>query len=153
EKFLDLAVLAALSGQHQLAVWKKPQETTLNILIDTTGKIKRVPLDLEELPSGFVLHPFADQPDQKAYFLAASECIQVSVDEVQVAAEQLPQTIKAHAEANDSKFQSRRLLKGPTSTSCTVDAISSTSTQEFICNRNEGINAIQAGQRTKIVPV
>ncbi|HLT08778.1 MAG TPA: chorismate-binding protein [Cyclobacteriaceae bacterium] len=153
EKFLDLAVLAALSGQHQLAVWKKPQETTLNILIDTTGKIKRVPLDLEELPSGFVLHPFADQPDQKAYFLAASEYIQVGLDEVEVAAEQLPLTVKAHAEGNDSKSQIRRLLKSQASTIHTVDTIKSTSKEEFISYVNKGINAIQAGQLSKIVPV
>jgi isochorismate synthase len=152
EKFLDLAVLAALNGQHQLAVWKKPQEQLINILIDTTGRIKRVPLELEGLAPGFIVHPFEDQPDKKGIYLSASEHIQVKLDQESIPAEELPLNAKVEGEDVDHKSFSRELLAGQASTTVTADHISSTSKEEFMDQVKKGIQAIQAGELSKIVP-
>src|SRR5690554_7966486 len=90
EEFLDLALFAALKGRFQIAVWRKPNEKLIHILIDTTEKIKRVPIQLEDLPAGFILHPFADQEDKKAVFLEASELIKMNLDEDGFSSNHLP---------------------------------------------------------------
>lgn len=152
EKFLDLAVLAALNGQHQLAVWKKPQEQLINILIDTTGQIKRVPLELEGLPPGFIVHPFEDQADKKGIYLSASEHIQVKLDQDHIPAEDLPLNARLDGEDADHKSLSRELLAGQAPPTVTADHISSTSKEDFMDQVKKGIQAIQAGELSKIVP-
>ncbi len=153
EKFLDLALVAALNGQHQFAVWKKPKEPTINILIDTTGKIKRAPLELEELAPGFVVHPFADQPDKKLFYLAANEHIQIDLSQGQVSAEDLPLNTKAESADADLKSQIKKLLAIQASPTETVDTIRPTSKEVFMNQVRKGIQAIQAGELSKIVPV
>ena len=153
EEFLDLTVLAALNGQHQLAVWKKPQEQIINILIDTTGQIKRVPIELEGLAPGFILHPFADQADKKAFYLAANEHIQVSLHQEQVSGGALPLEARIKEKNTDHKSEIRQLLASQASPTHTVDTISSTSKENFIDQVEKGIQAIEAGELSKIVPV
>lgn len=152
EQFLDLTLLAALKGHHQLAVWKKPKEKTINILVDTTGQIKRVSLELEGLAPGFILHPFADQVDKKAFYLAANEHIQVALGQEEIPAGDLPLDALKTRDA-DLKPQIREHLASQASTSHTVETIRSTSKEDFIDQVKKGIQAIEAGELSKIVPV
>lgn len=153
EKFLDLAILATLKGRHQLAVWKKPKEQTIHILIDKTEKIKRVPLQLEELAPGFILHPFADQEDKKAIYLEASEHIRVDLGQEGTPAVDLPSDIKAEGEdADHLKLQIKKLLANQASSAQTVDSVNPTSKEEFMEQVEKGIKAILAGEFSKIVP-
>lgn len=152
EEFLDLTLLTALTGHHQLAVWKKPQEPTVNILIDTTGKTKRVPIELEGLAPGFILHPFADQADKKAYYLEANEHIQVDLNQEQVTAEKLPNHGRLESKATGVKSRIRQLLASQVSPEQTVDTVSSSLKEDFMDQVEKGIQAIQAGELSKIVP-
>lgn len=152
EEFLDLTLLKALMSHHQLAVWRKPQEQTINILIDHTGKTKLVPIELEALAPGFILHPFADQPDQKAYYLEASEHIQVDLRQERIALEKLPQGAQLYSNTRELKSQIRQLLADQASPVQTTDNLKSTSKEEFLDQVEKGIRAIQAGELSKIVP-
>jgi isochorismate synthase len=153
EKFLDLAVLAALEGQHQLAIWKKPKEQTIHILIDKTGKIKRVALELEELSPGFILHPFSDQADKKAYYLEASEHLQISLDQEEISSQDLPVEAKVGEDRPVSKSQIRALLAQQLPAKDSAGTITSTSKDDFIAQVLKGIEAIRSGELLKIVPV
>src|SRR5690606_35583060 len=152
EEFLDLTLLKASMSHHQLAVWRKPQEQTINILIDHTGKTKRVPVELEALAPGFILHPFADQPDQKVYYLEASEHIQVDLRQERIALEKLPQGAQLYSNTRELKSQIRQLLADQASPVQTTDNLKSTSKEEFLDQVEKGIRAIQAGELSKIVP-
>lgn len=153
ETFLDQVILAALNGEHQFAVWKKPQEQIINILIDTTGQIKRVPLELEGLAPGFILHPFADQPDKKAFYLAANEHIQVDLSQEEVPETNLPLDARQQTKDAENKSKIRKQLASQASTVHTADTIRSTSKEDFINQVKKGIQAIEAGELSKIVPV
>ena len=153
ENFLELAVLAALKGQYQLAVWKKPKEQIINILIDKTGKVKRVPLELEKLPPGFILHPFADQADKKAYYLEANEHLQLSLDQAEFSSLELPSGATTEEKSGIRKSQIRTLLAQQAPEKDSMDIIQSTLKEEFIDQVLKGIEAIKAGELLKIVPV
>lgn len=153
ENFLELAVLAALKGQYQLAIWKKPKEQIINILIDKTGKVKRVPLELEKLPPGFILHPFADQADKKAYYLEANEHLQLRLDQEEFSSHELPADAKTEGGGSKYSFQIRKLLFQQAPEKDSMDTIQSTPKEEFIDQVLQGIEAIRAGELLKIVPV
>ena len=76
---MDLVLLDALEGKNQIAIWKKPMEDVIYVIIDKTQQVKRVALELEDLPPGFIIHPFADQDDKKAIYLEASETFQIDL--------------------------------------------------------------------------
>ncbi|MGY6560028.1 MAG: chorismate-binding protein [Nitritalea sp.] len=71
EQVLDGLIQNALLHGKAFALWRQPKTTTLHFLADDSGELKRVQVDLEQLPTGFIAHPFADQADEKAYFIAA----------------------------------------------------------------------------------
>ncbi|EIM72802.1 chorismate binding domain-containing protein [Nitritalea halalkaliphila LW7] len=71
EQVLDGLIQNALLHGKAFALWRQPKTSTLHFLADDSGELKRVQADLEQLPAGFIAHPFADQADEKAYFIAA----------------------------------------------------------------------------------
>ncbi len=48
----------ALSDGLPIALWKLPKTTEKQLIIDVSGHTSKVKVDLEELPSGFVMSPF-----------------------------------------------------------------------------------------------
>lgn len=153
EDFLDLALLAALNGRCQVVVWKKPKEQEIHILIDKTEQIKRVPLELEELPSGFIVHPFADQEDKKVYFLEASEHIKLNLGQETFLVDQLPEEPILDVDSVQVKSKIRKYLSNHLPVKASVDHLTSTTKDEFMDQVIQGIEAIKAGELSKIVPV
>jgi isochorismate synthase len=153
EFFLDLALLAALNGRHQVAVWKKPKEQDIHILIDKTDRIKRVPLEIEDLTSGFILHPFADQEDKKAYYLEASEHIKLDLSLAGFSVDQLPAELKLDVESTEAKSIIRKYLFNHLPSKTLSDQPASTTKADFMDQVIKGIDAIKSGNLTKIVPV
>jgi len=153
EDFLDSALLAALNGRHQVAVWKKPKEQDIHILIDKTERIKRVPLELEELSPGFILHPFADQEDKKAYYLEASVHIRLDINQDGFSVDQLWTEPKKDREALQVKQKIRKYLSDHLPAKNPGDSLASTTKSDFMDQVVKGIEAIKSGSLSKIVPV
>lgn len=151
--FLDLALLAALNGRHQVAVWKKPKEQDIHILIDKTDRIKRVPLEIEDLTSGFIVHPFADQEDKKAYYLEASEHIKLDLSQDGFSVDLLPAEPKLDVESPEAKSIIQNYLFNRLPAKYPSDQITSTTKAHFMDQVIKGIDAIRSGNLSKIVPV
>lgn len=151
DELLSKLIAEHLADDNQLAIWRYPKSNILHVLIDASKTIKRVALDLEELPAGFIVHPFEDQEDQKAFFLEAHSYFTLQLD--------LP------LEEQEIPFYSDNKNTLPTSISKTIrrafvplDAQDSDgpddtyAKEDFIDLVNKGIDAIQAGHLHKIVP-
>lgn len=146
----NLISLSLLEG-HQVAIWRKPKSNFLQVLIDKTGKLKRITPNLEELPAGFIVHPFEDQEDRKAFFLAADTYfkinLQTSFEEQRVYLEPISSIIpkeKSTADINknfvaENKFQNDKIAEPCSKT-------------DFIHLVEKGIRAVEEGQLNKIVP-
>ena len=48
----------ALAEGLPIALWRLPKTTDKQLIIDLSGHTSKVKVDLEELPSGFVMSPF-----------------------------------------------------------------------------------------------
>jgi isochorismate synthase len=153
EEYLDLLLLGALEGEFQFAVFKKPQETTINILIDTTDKVKKVSLQLEDLPGGFIIHPFEDQEDKKAYFLEASLLLEIDLQQEKISASELPSWVDVHKPTSEVKSRIRQILNETKTGNEGHSDFQSTSKEEFVEEVNQGIAEILNGNLSKIVPV
>lgn len=150
ENYLANLFAELILDGYQFAVWRKPNSQFLQILIDKSGKVKRVSPQVEELTPGFIIHPFVDQEDRKAYFLEANEYFKIDL----LASKKLPipeskrkfksvevakEVIQAHfIKHTEARLNSRKDFE------CSKD--------EFIHLVEKGIKAIQEGQLNKIVP-
>ena len=151
EAFLDLVLLAALEGKDQIAIWKKPEEHLVYVIIDRTQKVKRVSLQLEDLPPGFIIHPFADQEDKKAVYLEASEMFQIDLlkNEVDLCERPIlsrtssPLEVKAKIKTNLQDHHHAWGISSP---------VQSTPKEEFLIQVKKGMEAIASGSLSKIVP-
>lgn len=151
EEFLDLALLAALEGNFQIAVWKKPKENLIQIIIDKNEKVKHVPLQLENLPPGFIIHPFADQEDNRAVYLEANDFFTVDLNEEKIHSDPLNSMIDLDLDQPLVKSKIKKKLRALATSQ--DQAISPTSKKNFMEVVKKGIEAINSGHLYKIVPV
>ncbi len=148
EELLDRWLYAALEGDYQLAVWKSPNSKNIQFILDQTGEIKRVNLELDTLSPGFIAHPFTDQEDQKAFFLEASDYFKFNIDSP------MPEEglyKKTKFTPTEIKKQVNQLLRSaqPNKSSARLTPTSKSSFIEFV---KKGIKAIQEGKLSKVVP-
>jgi isochorismate synthase len=80
EEVLDALLVEGLASGGSFAIWRKPSTSQLAFVQDFSQSPRRVSLQLEDLPAGFVVHPFADQADKKAFFIQADRYEKVSLD-------------------------------------------------------------------------
>ena len=151
EVFLDLVLLTALEGKDQIAIWKKPEEHLVYVIIDKTQKVKRVALQLEDLPPGFIIHPFADQDDKKAIYLEASEMFQIDLQKKEVALCEQPPLSPSLASSN-VKAKIKTSLQDHHHAREKSLPVQSTPKEEFLTQVKKGMDAIASGNLSKIVP-
>ncbi|MFD2037414.1 chorismate-binding protein [Belliella marina] len=151
EHYLKNLLSLNLEKGNQVAIWRKPKSQFLQVLIDSSGKTKKVSPQLEELPSGFVVHPFEDQVDKKAYYLEASTYfkidLQIPIDEQMGNLERV-KSLRSPKEStiliNKSLFASGENGLRESYFEC--------SKQDFVDLVEKGIHAIRKGELNKIVP-
>ncbi|WP_373494204.1 chorismate-binding protein [Aquiflexum sp.] len=151
EDYLGNLISRHMLEGHQIAVWRKPKSGFLQVLIDKTGLLKRVTPNIEELPSGFIVHPFEDQVDKKAIFLEANTYFKIDLninvanqkDDLEPIIHFKPKGVFAdnikRNFAEDDKTQEKKV-----SEEC--------SKIEFAELVEKGIKAVDSGQLSKIVP-
>ncbi|MFN3801390.1 chorismate-binding protein [Belliella pelovolcani] len=150
ERYLEQLFAELIEDGHQFAVWRKPKSPFLQILVDKSCQTKRISPQLEELTTGFIIHPFVDQHDKKAYYLEADEYIKLDLSlpiETQLS---ISKTMDQDGKKAKSILNQFFLKK-----SSTKEALNKNfecSKTEFIKLVDKGIQAIKDGHLNKIVP-
>ncbi|MBC6365867.1 chorismate-binding protein [Algoriphagus sp. AK58] len=151
EEAIHLLFLQGLQSGGSFALWRKPRTQTLEFILDEKQEPNRVGLNLEELPPGFVIHPFADQEDKKAFYIQANQYFKFNLTE-SIAAEELPAWLQSSLGQTKSKANEiEKLLRANTFVSSRKQ-VQGSEKESFIHLVNQGIGAIASGLMEKIVP-
>ncbi|KEO74586.1 chorismate-binding protein [Anditalea andensis] len=145
EQYLNAVFNYVLEHGFSLAVWRKPKSDQLEVIIDTNKDIKKLPLQLDKLPPGFVIHPFADQSDKKCYFLEAHTYLKIPLDGTIDEDGFFKKANKSATKESIDKLLRERSGK----TGNQIDISSQTS---FLNEVKEGIRLIKNGELIKVVP-
>ncbi len=151
EFYLGCLIAQEMQEGKQVALWRKPNSNVLEVLIDKSEKPKRVDLNIEDLPAGFIVHPFEDQADGKAFLLEADTYFKIDLSiPFEDQAEHL-EPLKM-VQDNEQIHKSIRMnfvkpdadLDPKNNRACTK--------KDFTDLVNVGIQAIRDGYLVKIVP-
>lgn len=151
EETIKSLVFHGLQSGGAFALWKKPRTQTLEFILDENQEAHRIGLTLEELPAGFVVHPFEDQKDKKAFFIQASQYFKLNLEEP-ISAEELPVWLQSsiiQLDGNTEKVEKQLRLR---SVGSKKTPIQGSSKESFIQLVDKGIEAIASGKLEKIVP-
>ncbi|EON76435.1 Isochorismate synthase / Menaquinone-specific isochorismate synthase [Lunatimonas lonarensis] len=147
-EFLEAIFLSALEGDVQFAVWRKPGTSKIEVVLDSNGNATQVIPHLEQLPSGFILHPFADT--KSAYFIPAETYF--SFDLEADTAYELPENLVSGFDEHSftSGETIRQLLKKRISSE-TGDTKEPTAKEAFLAMVEEAKQEILVGKLFKVV--
>lgn len=151
-EILDYLFLKGLDSGGSFAVWRKPKSRKLEFLLDDRENPERVNLNFEELPAGFIVHPFADQEDKKAFFIKSSQYFSVQLDQELEAAD-LPEWIRHAGQHSRESINAevKNLIRKKTKSSISVQP-EADQKEHFIRLVQLGIEAIESGVLEKVVP-
>lgn len=151
EETIKSLVFHGLQSGGAFALWRKPKTQTLEFILDENQETHRIELALEELPAGFVVHPFADQEDKKAFFIQASQYFKSNLEEP-ISAEELPVWLQSSISQLDSNTEKVEKLLRVRSVGSNKTPIQGSNKESFIQLVDQGIEAISLGILEKIVP-
>lgn len=151
-EILDLLFFKGFSSGGSFALWRKPKSNKLEFLLDDLPNPTKVDLAFEELPAGFIVHPFADQADKKAYFIKSSQYFSFQLDQ-EIGREELPEWIKPTVNLSKDfiKLSIKELLKEKSNASI-LENLEADEKTHFTRLVQHGIEAIEAGILEKVVP-
>ncbi|OOG78273.1 chorismate-binding protein [Algoriphagus sp. A40] len=151
-EILDFLFLKGLESGGSFAVWRKPKSQKLEFLLDDRENPERVNLSFEELPAGFIVHPFADQEDKKAFFIISSQYFSFQLDQ-ELEAEDFPEWIKSTVDPSKEVINAKvKSLIREKSKSDFQDQKGADQKDHFTRLVQLGIEAIEAGVVEKVVP-
>ena len=150
EEVLDVFLGEGLASGGSFALWRKPNSSQLAYIQDFSQSPRRVSLQLEDLPAGFIVHPFADQADKKAFFIQGDRYEKLSLDSP-LNQEDLPQWIQASRKSIPTPELKRRIASLLGNLSALSNAGDSQNKEHFLQVVAKGIQAIEAGTLEKIV--
>jgi isochorismate synthase len=151
EHYLGCLLAWHMKVGNQVAVWRQPKSNFLHVLIDKSGKTKRVDPNLEELPTGFIVHPFEDQEDQKAFFLEADSYFKIDLNLPIIEQSNLIESIKEIRSFQENARILRESFVQPQEQTSSGNYKACTK-KDFVNLVNKGIEAVKNGQLSKIVP-
>ena len=151
EEAIKSLVLHGLQSGGAFALWRKPRTQTLEFILDENQEAHRIGLTLEELPAGFVVHPFSDQEDKKAFFIQASQYFKFNMEEP-ISAEELPVWLQSSISQPDGNVVQIEKLLRVRSVGTSKTHVQGSTKESFIQLVNQGIEAIASGKLEKIVP-
>ena len=151
EEAIKYLVLHGLQSGGAFALWRKPRTQTLEFILDENQEAHRIGLTLEELPAGFVVHPFSDQEDKKAFFIQASQYFKFNMEEP-LSAEELPVWLQSNISQPDGNVVQLEKLLRVRSVGSNKTPVQGSTKESFIQLVNQGIKAIGSGKLEKIVP-
>ena len=159
EEVLDVFLAEGLASGGSFAIWRKPNSNQLAFIQDFNQIPRRVSLQLEELPAGFVVHPFADQEDKKAFFIQGDLYEKLYLDKP-LNHEDLPQWMQTSIESLSIPELKKRIASLLAKLPLQSYAGQSPEKEHFLRLVAKGIQAIEAGSlekivaaRTKLIPI
>lgn len=152
-EILQLLLQLGLTSGGSFAIWRKPKSNTVEIVLNDISEPVKAGLAIEELEPGFIVHPFADQADHKAYFIKANKYFSFDLEKP-LASEDLPEWAKVQLKNQDrlSTLEIRELLINQTLINKAKPSQVSEEKKHFIQLVEEGIKAIQENRLEKVVP-
>jgi isochorismate synthase len=150
EEVLDVFLLEGLASGGSFAIWRKPTTSQLAFVQDFSQSPRRVTLQLEELPAGFVVHPFADQEDKKAFYIQADRYEKLSLDQP-LHQEDLPQWMQASRDSGPTSELKKRITGLLGQLPQLANPGTGQEKAHFLQLVSKGIQAIEAGTLEKIV--
>ena len=150
EEVLDVFLAEGLASGGSFALWRKPNSSQLSFIQDFSQSPRRVSLQLEELPSGFVVQPFADQEDKKAFFIQGDRYEKLSL-ESPLHQEDMPQWMQASRDSLPAPELKKRIAAQLGTLPRQANAAAGQEKDHFLQLVAKGIQAIAAGTLEKIV--
>lgn len=152
-EILQLLLQLGLTSGGSFAIWRKPKSNTVEIVFNDIAEPIKVDLSIETLEPGFIVHPFADQADKKAFFIKANKYFSFDLDKP-LASDDLPEWAKVQLQNQDrlSPEEIRELLINQTLISKVQTSKLSEDKTHFTQLVKEGIKAIQDNTLEKVVP-
>ena len=150
EEVLDVFLGEGLASGGSFALWRKPNSSQLAYIQDFSQSPRRVSLQLEDLPAGFIVHPFADQEDKKAFFIQGDRYEKLSLDN-SLNQEDLPHWMQASRDSLPTAELKKRIAALLGKLSPHSNAGGSPEKAHFLHLVAKGIQAIEAGALEKIV--
>ena len=159
EEVLDVFLGEGLASGGSFALWRKPNSSQLAYIQDFSQSPRRVSLQLEDLPAGFIVHPFADQADKKAFFIQGDRYEKLSLDN-SLNQEDLPQWMQASRDSLPTAELKKQIAYHLGKLPIQSNPGASAEKAHFLHLVAKGIKAIEAGTlekivaaRTKVIPL
>lgn len=151
EHYLGSLLAWHMKEGNQIAIWRQPKNEFLEIIIDKSEKVKRVDPILEELPTGFIVHPFEDQEDQKAFFLEGDHYFKINLNvPIEQQTDQI-ESIKEVKSYTENTHIIRKTFVNPEE-KLSSGYFKACTKKDFVTLVQKGIEAVKSGQLNKIVP-
>lgn len=151
QEALKLLFKTGISSGGSFAIWKKPKSSKLEYVLDEFNEPEKVSMNLEELAPGFIVHPFADQEDKKAWFIRASKYLFLNLDHP-IEEDHLPDWILNSAEkVQNKKLDSHHFQVNPSNDLSEKREVGEEK-ERFTHLVQLGIQAISEGKLEKVVP-
>jgi isochorismate synthase len=150
EEVLDVFLGEGLASGGSFALWRKPNSSQLAYIQDFSQSPRRVSLQLEDLPAGFIVHPFADQADKKAFFIQGDRYEKLSLNSP-LNQEDLPQWMQASRDFLPAPELKKRIFTQLDKLPRQANAAAGQEKAHFLQLVSKGIQAIEAGTLEKIV--
>ncbi|MFC4872795.1 chorismate-binding protein [Negadavirga shengliensis] len=149
EQYLEVVIYKALTENHQIAVWRKPKQNLVEVIIDSQPETQQVNPDLENLPAGFLIHPFLGKKDGKSYFIQAESYFSFLLnDETPFEEEQaFGNTPASRPEGFKDILRKKLMEKNPSRRD-----LVSTPKEDFLKMVEEAVAVINSGNMYKVVP-
>ncbi|OHX68504.1 hypothetical protein NH26_09070 [Flammeovirga pacifica] len=145
--FEHLLAVALESGQP-FAAWKMPQENTQSIVVSLQKDALKVSADLEDLPNGFLAHPFQTK-DNQAYLIPADIYYTTEMDHIDFS-NSYDLNIKERVEKEIHNFDPKKSLKRWKG-NMLKEHFPPTSKEHFTSIVGESVRAMQNEEFTKVV--
>lgn len=151
EEALDVFLAEGLASGGSFALWRKPNSSQLAFIQDFSQSPRRVSLQLEDLPAGFVVQPFADQEDKKAFYIQGDRYEKLSLDNP-LNQEDLPQWTQGTRNSLPAPELKKQIAAHLGKLPQPSNPEAAQEMDHFLHLVAKGIQAIAAGTLEKIVP-
>lgn len=150
EHVISSLFVHALRENAAIAIWRKPGSSRVEIIMDKDPYGYNYPLkDLDNLPAGFMIHPFKSSANHQPYYIKASRYYSFHLKENATEAfEESIQPETGASSAEDLAFEIRNFINNSPATT------SSPTTEKscFLATVEKAIKAINSGELFKVVP-
>lgn len=140
----------ALSFGYSAALWRLPKSSDKHLIIDTSGKVDRVKIDLEDTQPGFAFSPFLNPDGTQTLLIKADIYFRFDADNQWIEDDLDMGRKLIRSIFLDDDFPINQSKGGETEQKLIV-ASDDSSAAAYITSVRQAVEAIQSGQMQKVV--